>query len=200
MTRALALIAGALGLGYIVTKLTKKSGTSSTIKVVPAKPIVPSMPLEPPPEPQGGWQSYMSTQTVQTVLIQCRDDAVARNETELRACAMQRIFPDYQWKMRLGWQELAWNSLGNQIMAVAEVESWPFHATPGARDIAVIFWLMAHRVVRECTKTNVTLDQIRTCAAKAMFPDQTWPPPNDASAAIRAVWDRLATVIAQQSP
>lgn len=201
MKKFFAFVAGVLGLGLVAKFVTRKAeGAPGGIAATPAKPQVEKIPIAPPPEPAGGWEAHMTAGVTQQAIADCRTAGDATNEDELRICVMNKIFPGLNWKTRLGWQLLAWNEAGTHVFTAAEVESWPFYAaSPRGREIAVKFWLLAHRVVRECAKTNFTLEQIQTCAARAMFPEDRWPPEADAQATLRAVWDRLAGVIAQQS-
>lgn len=203
MKKFLALVAGVLGLGIIAKLATRKAEaavTPGTLPATPVKPKVESIPILPPPEPAGGWQAHMTTTATQQAIADCRNANIASTEDELRLCVMIAIFPNLHWGTRVGWQVNAWNEAGKQVAIAAEIGSWPFiGADARYREIAVTFWLIASRVVRECKKTNVTLEQIQTCAAKAMFPQETWPPPTDAGSFLKAVWDRLTTVIAQQA-
>lgn len=199
MKKFLAFVAGVLGLGLVAKLATRKTEAAPGALVPkPTKPEVEKVPIV-PPEPTGGWEAHMPVAVTQQAIADCRNAGTATNEDELRICALNRIFPNLNWTNRAGWQVQAWNETGKQVFVAAEVEGWPFYGGPGVREIAVTFWLLAHRVVRECMKNNFTLEQIQTCAARAMFPDGRWPPEADANAALKAVWDRLAGVIAQQS-
>lgn len=197
----LAAIAGALGLGYAVKKASAGvPSATSGLQPVPAKPVPEPTPAGAPPEPAGGWASEMPPQVTQQRIIDCMASGVAKTEAELRLCVMVEIFPNMSWVNPQGWQHQALTEAASQIFVAAQVESWPFYASsPRGRDIAVTFWLRSAPTVRECMKQNFTLEQIKTCAAREMFPDDRWPPLPTDLAVLRAVWERLDQVVAEQS-
>ena len=147
MKKFLAFVAGVLGLGLVARFATRKAEAQGPTKAT-LKPQMPPIPVDPPPEPTGGWQAHMPSTATQQAIADCRNAGTAADENELRICALTRIFPTLNWVARGGWQVQAWNEMGKQVFIAAEVEGWPFFGGPGVHEIAVKFWLVAHRVVR----------------------------------------------------
>lgn len=207
-----ALYVAAAGVALVgVALATKKKKKAST--GVPNRPL-PAPPggggVQPGPggvspggvqEPAGGWAAVLTNVAAANALMACRKEDAPESEDELKICALKRLFPQASWPPPAGalaWQNAAWASIGSHVTTVAEVTSWPFYGTIIGRNTAIIFWLQANDAVRGCADAYDTVDGIRLCAAKAMFPDEAWPPGANATTWQNEVWSRLLNVIQLQ--
>lgn len=150
-----------------------------------------------PPEPAGGWNTVLTPMTANTALEAVRDSQSADDGESAVRQALVTMFPVAEWAEPLSqWQKDAKEFMWDQLRGLSGWEALVGQGAPLNAPYA--FWLRGKFELDACeNQFPGDSAQAMKCAAEAIFPDETWPPPPNAEQWQNSIWSKLAVMAGQ---
>lgn len=161
----------------------------------------PPDPVRPPPPPQGfadepaeGYESRWASQRARAIR-RCKQDVSVRTWPQAVTCALNSAFPEAApWSdPSVGdpWMLAAADLVESDLTAAIEA-MFPGTTPTGWQ---AVLWIRGPREIAACRETLTKPAEITVCAALAIYPTMTWPPPAGSPAWMQEFWLALRKAV-----